>query len=99
VVVPSIFKLVESSALTPNHEVASYEWASLGELVGEEARSSHLIPKGGVQVPFPCIVHRGLVIWGMTERILSEIIGGGRDAATTGLQGKSGWRYRLDSER
>jgi hypothetical protein len=65
--------------------VASYEWASLGELGGEEARSSHLIPKGGGQISLPCIVHRGLVIWGMTERILSAIIGGGRDAATTGL--------------
>jgi 8-oxo-dGTP pyrophosphatase MutT (NUDIX family) len=90
VVVPSVFKLVESSTLTPNREVASCEWASLGELAGEVARSSYLIPKGGGQIPSPCIVHRGLVIWGMTERILSEIIGGRTDAATTGLQGKSG---------
>jgi 8-oxo-dGTP pyrophosphatase MutT (NUDIX family) len=38
VVVPSVFKLVAFSALTPNQEeVASYEWASLGELAGEEA--------------------------------------------------------------
>jgi 8-oxo-dGTP pyrophosphatase MutT (NUDIX family) len=90
VVVPSVFKLVAFSALTPNQEeVASYEWASLGELAGEEARSSYLIPKGGGQIPFPCIVHRGLVVWGMTERILSAIIRGRRDAAATGLQGKS----------
>jgi 8-oxo-dGTP pyrophosphatase MutT (NUDIX family) len=90
VVVPSVFKLVASSQLTPNQEeVASCEWASLGELAGEEARSSYLIPKGGGQIPFSCIVHRGLVIWGMTERILSVIIRGGTDAAATGLQGKS----------
>jgi 8-oxo-dGTP pyrophosphatase MutT (NUDIX family) len=90
VVVPSVFKFAAPSALTPNNEVVSYEWASLGELRGEEARSSHLIPKGGGQIPFPCIVHRGLVIWGMTERILSAIIEGRKDAPTTGLQGKSG---------
>lgn len=93
VVVPSVFKLVGSSssspALTPNQEVASYEWASLGELAGEEARSSYLIPKGGGQIPFPCIVHHGLVVWGMTERILSVIIRGRTDAAAMGLQGKS----------
>jgi 8-oxo-dGTP pyrophosphatase MutT (NUDIX family) len=90
VVVPSVFKLVASPALIPNQEeVASYEWASLGELAGEEARSSYLIPKGGGQIPFPCIVHRGLVVWGMTERILSAIIRGRRDATATGLQGKS----------
>jgi 8-oxo-dGTP pyrophosphatase MutT (NUDIX family) len=81
VVVPSVFKLVGSSALTPNEkEVASCEWASLKELAGEEARSSYLIPKGGGQIPFPCIVHRGLVIWGLTERILSAIIRGRTDA-------------------
>jgi 8-oxo-dGTP pyrophosphatase MutT (NUDIX family) len=75
VVVPSVFKLVASSGLTPNQEeVASCEWASLTELAGEEARSSYLIPKSGGQIPFPCIVHRGLVIWGLTERILSGII-------------------------
>jgi 8-oxo-dGTP pyrophosphatase MutT (NUDIX family) len=91
VVVPSVFKLAAPSALTPNQEeVASYEWASLGELAGEEARSSYLIPKGGGQIPFPCIVHRGLVVWGMTERILSAIIRGRADAAATGSQGKSG---------
>jgi 8-oxo-dGTP pyrophosphatase MutT (NUDIX family) len=95
VVVPAVFQLVAPSALTPNQEVASCEWASLNELA-EEARSSHRIQKGA-QTPFPRIVHRGLVIWGMTERILSAIIGGPRDAATTGLQGV--WRYRLDSER
>ena len=90
VVVPSVFKLVAaSSVLTPNQEVASCEWASLGELAGEEARSSYLIPKGGGQIPFPCIVHRGLVVWGMTERILSTIIRGRRDVAAMGLQGTS----------
>jgi len=80
VVVPSVFKLVKSSALTPNQEVASCEWASLGELAGEEARSSYLIPRSGGEIPFPCIVHRGLVIWGLTERILSAIIRGRSDA-------------------
>jgi 8-oxo-dGTP pyrophosphatase MutT (NUDIX family) len=90
VVVPSVFKLVASSPLTPNQEVASSEWASLGELAGEVARSSYLIPKGGGQIPFPCIVHRGLVVWGMTERILSAILRGRTDATAAGLQGKSG---------
>jgi 8-oxo-dGTP pyrophosphatase MutT (NUDIX family) len=80
VVVPSVFKLVASSALTPNGEVTSCEWASLRELAGEEARSSYLIPRSGGEIPFPCIVHRGLVIWGMTERVLSAILRGRKDA-------------------
>jgi 8-oxo-dGTP pyrophosphatase MutT (NUDIX family) len=76
IVVPSVFKLVGPSVLTPNQEVASCEWASLGELAREEAQSSYLIPRSGGQIPFPCIVHRGLVIWGLTERVLSRIIRG-----------------------
>lgn len=80
VVVPSVFKLVAPSALTPNAEVASSDWASLKKLAGEEARSSYLIPRGAGQIPFPCIVHNGLVIWGLTERILSEIIRGRQGA-------------------
>ena len=74
VVVPSVFKLVAASTPIPNQEVASCQWASLAELAGEEARSSYLVPKSGGQIPFPCIVHHGLVVWGLTERILSGII-------------------------
>ncbi|MGH9918558.1 MAG: NUDIX hydrolase [Nitrososphaerales archaeon] len=88
-VVPSVFKLAGRSEVTPNAEVASYEWASLGQLAAEEARSSYLIPRGGGQFPFPRIVHHGLVIWGLTERILSGILQG-RTGASTGTQNPGG---------
>ena len=90
-VVPSVFKLAGPSEVTPNAEVASHEWASLGQLAAEEARSSYLIPRGGGQIPFPCIVHHGLVIWGLTERILSGILRGrtgvGAEAQKPGATG------------
>ncbi len=75
-VVPSVFKLTATSLVRPNREVASFEWASLRELVREEARSTYLHDKGGAKVAFPSLVHRGLVIWGLTERILSVVIEG-----------------------
>jgi 8-oxo-dGTP pyrophosphatase MutT (NUDIX family) len=87
-VVPSVFKLAGPSEVTPNAEVASYEWASLGQLATEETRSSYLIPRGGGKIPFPCIVHHGLVIWGLTERILSVILRG-RTGPATGAQNPS----------
>jgi 8-oxo-dGTP pyrophosphatase MutT (NUDIX family) len=91
VVVPSVFKLVTPPDLKPNQkEVASVEWASLKELAGEEARSSYLIPRGGGEIPFPCIVHRGLVIWGLTEKVLSTIIRGRTGAGDDSAVGKSG---------
>jgi 8-oxo-dGTP pyrophosphatase MutT (NUDIX family) len=74
IVVPSVFKLVVSAEVNPNKEVASFEWAPLAELTREASQSSYLIPKRGGQIPFPCIVHRSLVIWGLTEKILSGII-------------------------
>ena len=37
----------------PEPEVASYDWASLGELAGEEARSSYLIPRSGDEIRSP----------------------------------------------
>jgi hypothetical protein len=60
--------------LTPNAEVAACDWASIKELTGEAAQSSYLLPRSRDEIPFPCIVHRGLVIWGLTERILSALI-------------------------
>lgn len=77
-VVPSVFELQGLPAVTPNQEVASSEWASLKELAAEQARSSYLIPRTRGETPFPCIIHRGLVIWGLTERILSQIVGDGK---------------------
>ncbi len=75
VVVPSVFKLRGPSEVTPNSEVAWSKWIALRSLARKETRSTYLLHKEGVDIPFPSLVHRGLVIWGLTERILSTIIG------------------------
>jgi 8-oxo-dGTP pyrophosphatase MutT (NUDIX family) len=74
VVVPSVFKLAAPSAVTLNKEVASYEWVPLRSLASGRARSKYVLRRDGVEIAFPSLVHRGLVIWGLTERILSAII-------------------------
>jgi 8-oxo-dGTP pyrophosphatase MutT (NUDIX family) len=74
VVVPSVFRLAAPSRVTPNKEVAGYEWVALRSLASEEARSTYLLRRNGVETPFPSLVHAGLVIWGLTERILSAIL-------------------------
>lgn len=76
VVVPSVFKLVAPTAVTPNREVASFEWVPLGSLARNEARSTYLLRRRGAEIAFPSLVHGDLVIWGLTERILSAIIRG-----------------------
>lgn len=74
-VVPSVFKLARPSEIVPNREVASFEWVALGSLAAAGARSTYVLRGEGREVRFPSFVHRGLVVWGLTERILSAIIG------------------------
>ena len=74
VVVPSVYRMDAEAAVTPSEEVASFMWVPLKELAGKEARSTYLLRRGGMEIPFPSLVYRGLVIWGLTERILSAII-------------------------
>jgi 8-oxo-dGTP pyrophosphatase MutT (NUDIX family) len=74
VVVPAVFKLSVSTPVTLNKEAASYAWVPLATLAKKEARSTYLLRRNGAEVAFPSLVHDGLVIWGLTERILSAII-------------------------
>ncbi len=73
-VVPSVFKLEARAAVTPNKEVASYEWVPLRDLARKKARSTYLLERNGVEVAFPSLVYRDLVVWGLTERVLATII-------------------------
>jgi 8-oxo-dGTP pyrophosphatase MutT (NUDIX family) len=74
VVVPSVFKLAAAAAVTLNNEAASYEWVPLRSLVREDARSTYLLRRTGAELAFPSLVYRGLVIWGLTERIISAVL-------------------------
>ena len=76
-VVPAVFELNSRPELRPNSEVAACEWAALDDLAREDARSTYALKVGEMVVPQPSLVHRGDVIWGLTERIISEIVVGG----------------------
>jgi 8-oxo-dGTP pyrophosphatase MutT (NUDIX family) len=73
-VVPSVYHLEAPAAVTLSGEVASYKWVRLEDLAAMEARSTFVLHRGGLEIRFPSLVHQGLVIWGLTERILSAII-------------------------
>jgi 8-oxo-dGTP pyrophosphatase MutT (NUDIX family) len=88
VVVPSVFKMAGYSKVTLNKEVASYEWVPLRSLSRREARSSYLLRRRGAEVAFPSLVHGNLVIWGLTERILSVIVGGRTEPGDDGVLGE-----------
>jgi 8-oxo-dGTP pyrophosphatase MutT (NUDIX family) len=87
VVVPSVYKLEAPAEVTLSGEVASYRWVPLRQLAGKEARSKHLVKRGVLEIPFASFVYQGLVIWGLTERILSSIV---RSPAETGTSRADG---------
>src|SRR4029077_6406291 len=71
VVVPSAYRQDAPKAVTLSAEVASYKWAPLKDLARAEAKSTYRVRRGGMEIPFPALVHEDFVIWGLTERILS----------------------------
>jgi hypothetical protein len=56
-------------------------WVTLRELASPEARAPYRVRSDddddddGLEVELPSFVHLGYTIWGLTERILSAIIG------------------------
>lgn len=77
-VVPAVYELTSTQKVSINDEVAAFYWVPLRGLATKEARSRYLLERGAARKEFPSFVYRGLVIWGMTERILSTIIEGNR---------------------
>jgi 8-oxo-dGTP pyrophosphatase MutT (NUDIX family) len=87
VVVPSVFKLRAAAQVKLNSEAASYEWVPLRSLAREDARSTYLLRREGAELAFPSLVYRGLVIWGLTERIISSVLGAGPESGNDGVLG------------
>jgi 8-oxo-dGTP pyrophosphatase MutT (NUDIX family) len=74
IVVPSVFKLEKPVDIAMSGEVASYEWVPLSKLARKEARSKYVHRRGEEEFAFPSLVHEDLIVWGLTERILSAIM-------------------------
>ena len=74
-VVPSVYALFSETSVSPNREVAAYAWASMTALAAGEARSTYSLNIEGRRREFPSLVYRGWVIWGLTERIVSTVLG------------------------
>lgn len=74
-VVPSVFMLKEGVEVSPNDEVASYRWVDLEDLLELRARSTYELEFEGKSVGMPAFVVGDYVVWGLTYRILSSLIG------------------------
>jgi 8-oxo-dGTP pyrophosphatase MutT (NUDIX family) len=89
-IAPFVYWLEQPAALRVSSEVQDVLWIPLLELVRPENRQSLDYAMGGQVVALPSIAWRGKVIWGLTLRILADLL----DRLSVGSVG--GWaRDRL----
>lgn len=73
-VVPFAFVIEGDPELSPNHEVQEALWVPLSFLADRSHRSSFTWVRKGLPLPMPCYTFRGRVIWGLTLRIVDELL-------------------------
>jgi 8-oxo-dGTP pyrophosphatase MutT (NUDIX family) len=73
-VVPFAFSVGGDPPLAPNEEVQEALWVPLAFLADERNRSSFTWVRRGLPLPMPCIRYEGRVIWGLTLRIVDELL-------------------------
>jgi hypothetical protein len=71
---PFVFRLERRAALSPNHEVADAQWVPLETLLHPETYAPVEVEvQGGIRWVSAFRLAEGTV-WGMTERILSDLL-------------------------
>lgn len=73
-VVPFPFGVDGDPGLRLNHEVQEALWVPLSFLADRRNRSSFTWVRKGLPLPMPCYTFRGRVIWGLTLRIVDELL-------------------------
>ena len=74
VVRPFVFALASRPTLVPGVEAARVFWLPLGRLSQRGVQRDFTLPVRGVERTFPAYVIDEIVIWGMTERILTPFL-------------------------
>jgi len=74
VISPFLFALKEESSFSLNEEVASTHWIALDFFLSKKNRSTINYKAKGFDYPLPCYNYNGATIWGLTLRMIDEII-------------------------
>lgn len=74
VVSPYVFRVAGSPKLTLNYEVAEVVWLPLSFLADKANRDTMRWDKNGVGITLPCYHYQGYRIWGLTLRMLDELV-------------------------
>ena len=71
---PFVFAVSHEVVLVPNAEVHSLFWMPLAELRAPARAEEHVFEQGGARLRFPAYRCGEDVVWGMTERIVTQLL-------------------------
>ena len=71
---PFVYALQREVVMVPNHEVHSAFWMRLGELASPGTAAEHVFERGGATMRFPAYRSGTDVVWGMTEKITTQLL-------------------------
>jgi 8-oxo-dGTP pyrophosphatase MutT (NUDIX family) len=71
---PYVFRLARDVALTPNEEVHSTFWVPVQRLLDPASAMEHVFDRGGARLRFPAYRVGDDVVWGMTERLVTQLL-------------------------
>jgi len=74
VVRPFVVVVPPPPPLVPSHEVAATFWEPVGRLRDPAARAEHVVTAGERSARFPAYRVGPHLVWGMTERILRQLL-------------------------
>ena len=74
-VVPCTFLRRTEERVEPNAEVSSYRWIPMEVFLRENSRSTNTLKRGGENVNLPAYVYQDYVIWGLSYRMISALLG------------------------
>lgn len=71
---PFVYLLEREVAVVPNVEVHSAFWVPVAGLMDPVRATEHVFERGGATVRFPAYRFGEDVVWGMTERIVTQLV-------------------------
>lgn len=74
IVRPFVALVPSDVTFTPSDEVASTFWVPLDALRADEAQTEFEVTVNGVVARFPAYAVNGHVVWGLTERIVRQLL-------------------------
>lgn len=74
-VIPAVFVLKREAKVVPNGEVSGHRWVDLGLFLDPRSESTYHLRAGGTSGDLPAFAVGDYVVWGLTHRIISTLLG------------------------